>query len=99
MSIRDQERLFKETGIVVAGMEVLELTGLIVTENESKRDIQPEHSGLVLEDRVYVLDQIIRVQGIDSKIIPVLDFVTTTESSTDLGPVFSVNFSRRLVNI
>ena len=50
----------------MAGMEVLELAGLIVTENESKRDIQPEHRGLVLEDGVYVLDQIIRVQGVDS---------------------------------
>ena len=67
----DLEWLFKYLIVVPRSVVILQCTGLVVSQNETKGDIQLKHGGLVGKDLVKVLYNLLRLRGRQTIVIPV----------------------------
>ena len=89
---------FKDLLIISGGIIILQCTGLVVSQNETKGDIKFKHGGLVGKDLVKVLYNLLRLRGRQTIVIPVQEPVLAVESSADLMPVATVLENRTLLD-
>ena len=94
----DLEWLFKDLLFISGGIVILQCTGLVVSQNETKGDIKFKHGGLVGKDLVKVLYNLLRLGGRQTIVIPVQEPVLAVESSADLMPVATVLENRTLLD-
>ena len=94
----DLEWLFKYLIVVPRSVVILQCTGLVVSQNETKGDIKFKHGGLVGKDLVKVLYNLLRLRGRQTIVIPVQEPVLAAKSSADLMPVATVLENRTLLD-